>query len=435
MAGHKIERAGEAVISSPLRGEAGRGCLIMTDRLIGYAKELRTHSTPSPSSPPLKGGKIPTENTVEPNNLSARPFHSVAHFSSGVSERLCFPAGILLKAPLITRVPEGPKPAGFCLAGGKKYRNSLDQPRYLFFDINGLFCYFKMMTFNVISNKKLVTGVNFSLSALLLLTCIFLVRDFINLSIRGAAPENAHGFAPANPANPRPLLADYSAVAKDNIFGFPPMDVKPLTAAGGQAASSNVALIGTVSGAWNYAVVLRDSKQEVYQAGQMIPGFGYLKSIHKDYALVKAEAGGGDVKLPLKQIAQVEEANSSAAPAGQAYSPGPIIRSQGGDSYVLNKGAVADAIQNPTRILSDARMLPNIVNGKQQGFVIREVKPGGLFGALGLRNGDVLLKINNNEISGPDMALRAFTALKGLDRVDLDIIRGGQKLTLVYQIR
>ncbi len=298
-----------------------------------------------------------------------------------------------------------------------------------------------MMTFEVMSNKKLVTAANLLLSVLLALTCIFLARDFISLGISGRRTARDVG-ASSRPSRDisqpkvRTVLPDYSAVAgKGNLFGFPPMDVKPLTASSGQAESSNISLIGTVSGAWNYAVVLRDAKEELYRAGQMIPGVGYLKAINKDSALIAAQAGG-ELKLPLKDIATIREANSNGAAApGRTLSPNPVISSGGQDSYVLNKAAVADALQNPTRILSDARMLPNIIHGRQQGFVLREVKPGGLFSSLGLRDGDVILKINNNEISGPDMALRAFTALKGLDRVDLDIIRGGQKLTLVYQIR
>ena len=295
-----------------------------------------------------------------------------------------------------------------------------------------------MMTFEVMSNKKLVTAANLLLSVLLALTCIFLARDFISLGISGRRAARDVGASSRAVSQPkvRTVLPDYSAVAgKGNLFGFPPMDVKPLTASSGQAESSNISLIGTVSGAWNYAVVLRDAKEELYRAGQMIPGVGYLKAINKDSALIAAQAGG-ELKLPLKDIATIREANSNGTAApGRTLSPNPVISSGGQDSYVLNKAAVADALQNPTRILSDARMLPNIIHGRQQGFVLREVKPGGLFSSLGLRDGDVILKINNNEISGPDMALRAFTALKGLDRVDLDIIRGGQKLTLVYQIR
>ncbi|MDA8388174.1 MAG: hypothetical protein M0Z58_05875 [Nitrospiraceae bacterium] len=301
-------------------------------------------------------------------------------------------------------------------------------------------------------NKRFFTAFNFTLSALLALTCIMLARDIITFGVQGGG-EHPRGVAVSrafkNPRVPlppgalkgRPALSDYSAVAEKNVFGFPPMNVTPLTAQSGQAASS-MSLIGTVSGAWSYAIFLADSgRQLLYRAGQTIPGLGCLKSINKDWAIVRTPAG--DVKLPLKDIATIEPASGQAAgpraasraAAGPASHWNHVIASAGRDSYLLNKNAVQNVIQNPTRILSDARLLPNIVNGRQEGFKVSEVKPGGFFSTLGLMNGDVLLKVNNNEISGPDMALRAFTALQGLDRVNLDIIRGGRRTTLVYQIR
>ena len=306
----------------------------------------------------------------------------------------------------------------------------------MFFDNLFIFCYFKRMSGNVLGNKRSVTAANFLLSGLLAITCIFLIRDFISFKLEGSLA--GRGIQTSSQAFglsiPKPALLDYSAITKDNVFGFPSMDLRPLTASSAQAPPSSVDLIGTVSGAEGYAVVLRDSKEELYKTGQMIPGVGYLKSIKKDAVDIKAAQGGGDLDLHIRNLAGIENA---PAAAGQApgSSQGRMVNRTGQDSYVLDKSAVADAIQNPAKILADARMLPNMVNGKQQGFVMREVKPGGLFGALGLQNGDVLLRVNNNELSGPDMALRAFTALRGLDRVDLDIIRSGQKLTLTYQIR
>jgi general secretion pathway protein C len=85
--------------------------------------------------------------------------------------------------------------------------------------------------------------------------------------------------------------------------------------------------------------------------------------------------------------------------------------------------------------MTDARFIPHIVDGRQQGFILREVKPGGIYQSLGLQNEDVLLRINEYDISTPDKALQAFIALRGLDRADLDIVRNGSKMTMTYQIR
>ena len=85
--------------------------------------------------------------------------------------------------------------------------------------------------------------------------------------------------------------------------------------------------------------------------------------------------------------------------------------------------------------MTDARFIPNVVDGRQQGFILRELKPGGIYQSLGLQNEDILLRINEYDISTPDTALQAFIALRGLDRADLDIVRNGSKMTMTYQIR
>jgi general secretion pathway protein C len=86
-------------------------------------------------------------------------------------------------------------------------------------------------------------------------------------------------------------------------------------------------------------------------------------------------------------------------------------------------------------MLTDARLLPNIVNGRQEGFAMSEVRSGGLYHTLGLRNGDVLLRVNDFDISSTESGLQAFTALKGMDRIKLDMLRNGQRMSLTCIIR
>jgi len=88
------------------------------------------------------------------------------------------------------------------------------------------------------------------------------------------------------------------------------------------------------------------------------------------------------------------------------------------------------------QILTDARFLPNVKkNGKQEGFKIYEVRPGRVYESLGLKNGDTLLRINGLETSNPEVAIQAMSAFRGMDRINLDIIRNGTRMSLSYEIR
>ncbi len=72
---------------------------------------------------------------------------------------------------------------------------------------------------------------------------------------------------------------------------------------------------------------------------------------------------------------------------------------------------------------------------QQEGFTLSEVRPGGVYHTLGLKNGDILLGVNGLELSDPASALQAFTAIKGANRIKVDIVRNGSPMTLRYTLR
>jgi general secretion pathway protein C len=102
---------------------------------------------------------------------------------------------------------------------------------------------------------------------------------------------------------------------------------------------------------------------------------------------------------------------------------------------VIDQRALNAALDNPAQAMSDARLLPSQKDGKVEGFRASEVKPNGVFAMLGIRNGDILLRLNDFPMDSPDKALQSFIALKGQNRLKLDMIRDGQPTTFNYDIR
>jgi len=131
-----------------------------------------------------------------------------------------------------------------------------------------------------------------------------------------------------------------------------------------------------------------------------------------------------DVNAPITQ--QISKGTDAAS--------GPEQLSGKGD-FLIDQKSLQSAMANPTQIMMDARLFPNLVKDRQEGFILREIRKDGFYDHLGLQNGDVLLQVNGSSISSPENALQAFMALKGMDRVKLDIIRNSNRLTLNYQIR
>ncbi|MCI0469535.1 MAG: PDZ domain-containing protein, partial [Nitrospirae bacterium] len=206
---------------------------------------------------------------------------------------------------------------------------------------------------------------------------------------------------------------------------------------------SDMSLVGTVSGDrdMSYAIFANmTGQQDIFKIGETIDGLGMLRKVEADKVIIKGRSG--DVTFLISDITTAKgggvlsQPMPSHLPAHLNEAKTSAFAKKGPDgAYFIDQRKIQAAIENPKDFMMDARLLPNYVNGQQEGFVLREVKSGGIYHSLGLQEGDVLLRINDYNITNPDAGLQAFTALKGMDRVQLNIIRRGSKMTMTYQIR
>jgi general secretion pathway protein C len=296
------------------------------------------------------------------------------------------------------------------------------------------------MASNRISRRKLVAILNIVLTVAFVILVLYFAREMLSSYFgKGAGDEGK----PAEKVRPvkieeRRAFEAYSPILANNVFGF---DAGKLTLiSGGKVKSpgmesagatrADLMLIGTVS--WpegvGYAFISGPGKdQDVYKTGDYIQGAGYLRRVEPDKVVIET-GGGGKEELYIADIVEVHSAPATGRRNG-------LARKTSENSYVLDKKIIQGSFENPKNIMTDARLLPNIVDGVQEGFMVREVKRKGIYHNLGIRNGDVLLRVNEFEISDAETALQAFNALRGLDRVELDILRKGSPLTLTYTLR
>jgi general secretion pathway protein C len=265
--------------------------------------------------------------------------------------------------------------------------------------------------------------------ALLVFAVLLLSRDIVSVSF--GTKETSVKSETKKQEMATHTLQEYSGILGHNPFGFPGGELKQLSAVSSESPRvTEVTLIGTVAGpgSYSYAVFMdKAGNQEVFKTGNQVFGAGVLRRIEKEKVFLSS--GGKSVEVVLAELAAVKEFKENE-PTQQAFA-----RRTGEKTYAVDQKRVQNAIENPNQIMTDARLLPNVVDGRQEGFVLKELKPGGIYQNLGLQNGDILLRINEYNISKPEAALQAFTALRGMDRVQLDIIRSGAKMTMTYQLK
>jgi general secretion pathway protein C len=283
--------------------------------------------------------------------------------------------------------------------------------------------------------KRNIFYLNILLGILLFCSLLFLVREVVSGHFEKKAPKGEKSVPGALLAvQQKRQLEDYASISKNNPFGFPGGEIKTLTvSAGNKNQRTDFVLVGTVAGPKELSYgIFKDNSgmQEVFKVGESVFGAGKLQAVKRESVVLLR--GDGTVEIPLEdvKVKEIIKKNSGSTPSSDQFA-----RKVGRGAYVVDQARLQQAISNPAQMMTDARLRPNLANGKEEGFVLSEVKPGGIYQSLGLQDGDVLLRINEYDVSNPERALQAFTALKGMERVQIDLVRAGSRMTMTYQIK
>ncbi len=287
--------------------------------------------------------------------------------------------------------------------------------------------------------------INYLLWGLIVLALLLLIRNIVSTSFAKKDTPSASMTEPALNKKTVTGIMQYADILEKNPFGRPmkliPIAIEKKTSSQ-HSSPSGLILVGTVvgQGKQSYAIIEDKSQsapagQDLFAIGEEVYDYGVLSKITMISVEIVQNSIIHTLTIPF-DTSGVASDSFQAGPGNQADRSGSSFAKQVGErEYVLDGRTVREALKNPEQILTDARLLPNIINGRQEGFAISEVVPDGLYNSLGLKNGDVLLKINGLEISNPEVAMQAMSALRGMNRVNLDVIRNGKNMSMSYRIK
>lgn len=252
------------------------------------------------------------------------------------------------------------------------------------------------------------------------------------------------GKTAAAPVSAAPRTEDllfYAPITTTGLFGKSAQG--PLTAvinapaaavqAAPVTAPTELLLLGTVVGSFRetFALVRHTTRQEerVFRLGDQVFDAGRLVDVSKEQAFIVINNKKVELLTPMTPPVA---APAQAHPAGTQAA---AVANQGNGNFVIDQRALNASLDNPAQAMTDARLLPSQKDGKVEGFRATEVKPNGVFAMIGIKNGDILQRLNDFPMDAPDKALQSFIALKGQNRLKLDLIRDGQPVTFNYDIR
>lgn len=202
-----------------------------------------------------------------------------------------------------------------------------------------------------------------------------------------------------------------------------------------------VALIGTIVGRSKkgYAIFeeVGTKKQDLFKETEQVFNAGTLNGVEKDKAYLIANGKKISFNMPMETIPEhSENSDITTKQKHDKINFSPVISQKVGErGWIIDQRAISKTLEDMGKVLTDGRLLPYKEGNKIMGFRISEVKPEGIFNLIGLKNGDILLKVNNYDIDSPEKGVQLLSGLKGESNISLDIIRDGQKMNMNYQIK
>lgn len=280
------------------------------------------------------------------------------------------------------------------------------------------------------------------INALLILaifpTLAFFAKDYLALKYRPqktAPPKAAIADIPVEPK-----MEDYALIVEGRLFPSRADRLTPIEVVEAGPASAGVLselkLIGTFDGGEGFAVFEKaGANQQAFKKGETVFDSGVLKDVSAESAVIRS--GARDVTFTL-EIERPEGVKTAPPEPERPKSGGNgkgLSKKLSESAWVIDQNAVLSSLEDMGSILTDARMTPRVAKGSIQGFTVTEIKPRGVFDAIGLKNGDVLTRINGYDIDSPERAMQVLAGLRGATAIDLDLIRGGEKKSFHYDIR
>ncbi len=264
-------------------------------------------------------------------------------------------------------------------------------------------------------------------------------------------PGPAHGVSPGNhfrrKAAGRKSLRLYAQISKGDVFNSAHTD-EPGGDKGPQGLKSteplkktdlNVELIGTVVGTpENSYAIIEDHQtrtQELYQVNDMIQGQARVVDISRCRVVVLRNGSEESIECP-EPDAKTKRKSAPVRYSGSTKRAGEYAVKKVSDSdFVIDEAEVESALNNINQLLTQIRVVPNFQNGQADGFKVFAIKPNSIFAKVGLKNGDVIRKVNGNDITSPEKAFQIFQELRNEKNLTIEISRRGQTQSFNYEIR
>jgi general secretion pathway protein C len=308
--------------------------------------------------------------------------------------------------------------------------------------------------------RRFYPFINSGLIAVLALTCATVANGYvgnkIDREIISLRQKNARGASAPDteqdnkskrnrrkrqPKSSEEMQQYIAAIAKRNLFdavtATPKAAMTDVTAEMADLSTLNVKLLGTfvaIPEEYSWAII-EDKKAkntDVYSVGAKLLASATILKINRNEVIIdnngKTEViyvfGDQDKKKPRESSGDKKPGDGDLE-----------VSKVDDDTYEIAR-EVFDGLQdNMTQLMTQARIVPYFQKGKINGYKIFAIKKKSFYKNLGLKNGDIIQRVNGMDISSPEKALQMMQQLKSETSFQIDLTRKGQQRTFTYSVR
>lgn len=220
-----------------------------------------------------------------------------------------------------------------------------------------------------------------------------------------------------------------AVILEANILGLETPEQEQLSPEPVSAATSfDWRLLGTITGTRAKALLRRDEDFVIVDLGGMLDGWELLEVRARSAVFA---FGGRREEVPLwdGQGEAVEAGAGFHQPEMQTWAAPGV-----GTRVSLSRQEVQPLLSDPNTLLQMASFKPFTVDGRVSGFQVLSIRPDSLLHKVGLRNGDVLARINGQALTGPTQLLQAYSGMDRSSLVTLDVQRASQMQTFILEL-
>ncbi len=185
-------------------------------------------------------------------------------------------------------------------------------------------------------------------------------------------------------------------------------------------------LVGTVLGKKKMVLLKKDKDLKIISEGQEFNNYK-LSSVKFDK--VEFIYNGNSILLRFPKIKYEVKKSSRNIPSR-------ISLDEGVHSYrkKVKKKEILSRAENINKLLTTVRISPYYKGKDFVGYRLGMLKKNSFLYKLGLRQGDVLKRINSEEVDSPQKAVELFSKLQDMTAVNVDFVRRGEKKSLFIEL-